>query len=151
MSFDSPSSSEGRFSLPLRVYIEDTDAGGIVFYANYLKYFERARTELFRSLGFQLRDGFKDQVSYVVHSLELKYHKPCLLDESLIATARIDKVGASYLEFEQTVEAAEGSGVSKSANDVRVSGRVRVACVNLTTMKPQRLPVALLEALKNKR
>lgn len=97
-----------EFSLPLRIYIEDTDAGGIVFYANYLKFFERARTEFIRARGIELRSSFDDGLSFVVNRVELDYKQPCLLDELLSVTAKIIKVGSSYMVFEQSVRDAEG-------------------------------------------
>lgn len=128
-----------RFSIPVRVYIEDTDAGGIVFYANYLKFMERARTEYIRSLGVELRAGMKQNISYVVHSLEIKYHKPARLDDLVVVTANVLKVGKTYLIFEQHV-------IDKS-EAVLVSAQVKVACVSLDTGKPRALDSELINAL----
>ena len=75
-----------KFSLPIRVYVEDTDAGGIVFYANYLKYMERARTELMRKLGFD-KPALFDGMQFVVHEVSLKYHSPAVLDDQICVTA----------------------------------------------------------------
>ena len=78
------------FRLPIRVYVEDTDAGGIVFYANYLKFMERARTELMRSLGFD-KPALFDGLQFVVHEVALKYHSPAILDDEIIVTAVLSK------------------------------------------------------------
>ena len=81
-----------EFSLPLRVYIEDTDAGGIVFYVNFLKYMERARTDFMRSLGLDRRAIFNAEIMFVVSDIALKYHLPARLDDQLEATARLATV-----------------------------------------------------------
>ncbi|UZE97598.1 tol-pal system-associated acyl-CoA thioesterase [Alkalimarinus alittae] len=128
-----------HFSLPIRVYIEDTDAGGIVFYANYLKFMERSRTEYIRSLGIELRTGMQQNISYVVHSLEIKYKKSARLDDLITVTSEIIKVGKTYLVFEQHV-------VDEN-NTVLVSAEVKVACVSLDSGKPRALDKHLLEAL----
>lgn len=127
------------FSLPVRVYIEDTDAGGIVFYANYLKYFERARTELMRSIGYELRNGMKKNINYVVHSLELKYLHSARLDDLIQVHALIEKIGRTFIVFKQW---------ATDENDLTLAeGMVKVACVNLDTAKPRVLPTELLEKL----
>lgn len=128
-----------EFSLPIRVYIEDTDAGGIVFYANYLKYFERARTELVRKAGYELRAHLNENISYVVHSLNLRYLKPARLDDEVVAHAKVAKLGRTYFEFEQKVTLNE---------EVLVEGGVKVACTHLDSGKPRALPDALVSALK---
>jgi len=128
------------FSLPIRVYIEDTDAGGIVFYANYLKYMERARTEFIRHLGVELRAGLQENISYVVHSLEVKYHKPARLDDLLMVSAEVLKVANTYIAFTQKVYAECGA--------LLVSAQVKVACVSLDEGKPRRLSEKLSCALR---
>ncbi len=128
-----------RHALPLRIYIEDTDAGGIVFYANYLKYFERARTELVRAHGIALRSGLADNVNYVVHRLNVEYRRPARLDDQIVVFAEIVAVGRTYIDFKQWVELSEGG--------LLVEGQVRVACINLDNGRPRRLPKALSESL----
>ncbi|MFT7185849.1 MAG: 4-hydroxybenzoyl-CoA thioesterase [Pseudohongiellaceae bacterium] len=130
-----------NFSLPIRIYIEDTDAGGIVFYANYLKYFERARTEFIRALDFELRACMADNINFVVHSLDLKYLRPAKLDEVVNVYAKILEKGRTFMLFEQKVENGLG--------EVIVKGDVKVACVHLDTGKPRVLPVELLNKLEN--
>lgn len=128
------------FSMPVRVYIEDTDAGGIVYYVNYLKYMERARTEFMRAQGFDKRFIFTADLMFVVHSVEVQYLRPARLDDELQVTAEIVENGAAQLLFEQRI--------LRAADEV-CSGRVRVACVDVTTLKPRRIPRNLLAALKS--
>lgn len=92
------------FSLPLRVYIEDTDAGGIVYYVNYLKFMERARTEYMRALGFDKQFIFSPELMFVVKNVQLGYRQPAHLDDELAVTAQITKLGGC-----QYVPAAAGA------------------------------------------
>ncbi len=128
-----------EFSLSLRVYIEDTDAGGIVFYANYLKYMERARTEFIRKIGVELRAGLEQNISYVVHSLNIKYLRSAKLDDLISVTAAIVRVGKTYLEFDQRVVDINGNTL--------VTAQVKVACVSLDTGKPRVLDEKLARAI----
>jgi tol-pal system-associated acyl-CoA thioesterase len=132
-------SQANGFSLPIRIYIEDTDAGGIVFYANYLKYFERARTEFIRTLEFELRACMSENINFVVHSLDLKYLRPAKLDEVVHVYAKIKEKGRTYMLFEQKVE--------NDLGEVLVAGNVKIACVHLDTGKPRALPEELLNKL----
>ena len=127
------------FTLPVRVYIEDTDAGGIVFYANYLKFFERARTEFFRSRGIELRQCFSRNINYVVHSLSIQYKKSALLDDLLLISADPIKIGKTYLIFAQKAVNARG--------DVLVEAEVKIACLSLDTARPRTLPDDLTATL----
>ncbi len=129
------------FQWPVRVYIEDTDAGGIVYYANYLRFMERARTEFIRSLGFPRLETIDPSVLFVVHSLNLTYHRPARLDQELVVSADMAKLGRTYMVFNQKV-------MDGKHGDVLVSGEVMVACINQASFKPVRLPVPLNEALR---
>lgn len=124
--------------LPIRVYIEDTDAGGIVYYVNYLKFMERARTELLRSLGFGKTAIFSEELMFVVHSTQIKYLGPARLDELLSVTARIEKLGRTYFIFQQQV-LHEGKVITEA--------EVKVACVQRESMQPARLPASIVEAV----
>ena len=128
-----------EFSLPIRVYIEDTDAGGIVYYVNYLKYMERARTEYMRSLGFGKRYIFTHELMFVVKQLGLDYQSPARLDDELKTTASISSLGGASMSFRQTVSCEER---------ILVSGQVQIACVDRKTMNPKRLPAAMKERLE---
>ena len=127
-----------EFALPVRVYIEDTDAGGIVYYVNYLKFMERARTECLRALGFDRRYIFTEELLFVVHSVDVKYHRPARLDDELMVSAKIVENGAAQLLFEQRI--------LRAAEEI-CSGHVRVACVDAGTLKPRRIPSHFRDAL----
>lgn len=130
------SSDRHNSYLPIRVYIEDTDAGGIVFYANYLKYFERGRTEFFRARGFELRKGIADNINYVVHSLNVRYIKSARLDDELIVETSILNIGKTYLDFSQKAFNKE--------KELIVSAEVKIACLHYDSGKPRRLPESLI-------
>lgn len=116
---------------PLRVYFEDTDAGGIVYYANYLKFAERARTELLRSLGIESAALMaKDNIALIVRSCSLDYLKPAKLDDALEVHTRIEKVGGASLSGEQTIK--------RGGIDLVVV-KIKLACSGLDG-KPARLP-----------
>jgi 4-hydroxybenzoyl-CoA thioesterase/acyl-CoA thioester hydrolase len=127
-----------EFTWPLRVYIEDTDAGGIVYYVNYLKYMERARTESMRVLGFGKQFIFDQQVMFVVHSLQVDYRKPARLDDQLDVTANIVKIGRTYLVFEQRV--------CRQGEELCLA-QVKIACVDKQTVKPAAIPEQILDRL----
>lgn len=124
--------------MPLRVYMEDTDAGGIVFYVNYLKFFERARTEYMRALGFHKAAFIDESLMFVVTSLTTKYLRPAKLDEQLIVTATVIAAAKASLSFEQQVY---------RGNEVLCKAQVSLACVDKVTLKPKRIPEALLSVL----
>jgi len=127
------------FNWPVRVYYEDTDAGGVVFYANYLKFFERARTEMLRQAGFE-QDRLLAElgVLFVVRSVGLDYLKPARFNDQLDVSACIVEIKKTSLTFEQAV----------TRNlDILCTGSVRIACIDVRTMKPQPIPVAILEQL----
>ena len=131
---------EARFELPIRVYIEDTDAGGIVFHAKYLHYMERARTEWVRSCGVGLRAGLADNISYVVQRLDIHYAVAAKLDDELLVTAEPVAFGRVWMDFRQRVLRAADRKVLSDSN-------VRVACVALDTGRPRRLPENMQELL----
>ncbi len=123
-----------EFSLPIRVYIEDTDAGGIVYYVNYLKYLERARTELMRTFGLERAAVADAGWNFVVSDVSLSYREPARLDDQLHATAVISAVGGATINFHQKVH---------RAGAVLVSGDIQIACVDRGTGRPTRLDAAL--------
>jgi 4-hydroxybenzoyl-CoA thioesterase/acyl-CoA thioester hydrolase len=128
-----------EFRLPIRVYVEDTDAGGIVFYANYLKFMERARTELMRSLGFD-KPALFDGMQFVVHEVSLKYHSPAMLDDQLVVTAVLTK--ATKVRFEMTQQVF--------CNDtLLVEGKVNVACVSVDSKRPVGMPKLMYTTLSS--
>jgi acyl-CoA thioester hydrolase len=134
---------EGEFSWPLRVYWEDTDAGGIVFYANYLKFFERARTEWLRSLGIG-QQALRETTGglFVVIETSLKYHRPARLDDELLVTACLLESGRASMTIRQQVLK------TGSAGELLCEGTIRIGWVNAASMKPERIPTTVLEVLK---
>ncbi|MGO1502692.1 MAG: tol-pal system-associated acyl-CoA thioesterase [Marinobacter sp.] len=120
------------FAWPLRVYIEDTDAGGIVFHARYLHYMERARTEWVRSCGIGLRAGMADNISYVVQRLSIHYVAPAVLDDELTVTTEPVAFGRVWMEFRQRVTRVRDKKQLCEA-------QVRVACIALDSGRPRRL------------
>lgn len=129
----------GEFSLPLRVYIEDTDAGGIVYYVNYLKYIERARTEFMRSLGMDRSAIFNGEVMFVVRDLAVNYRAPARLDDLLEATATLAGIGGASLDLRQTV---------RRGDETLVEADVRLACVDPASLNPRRIPKVMLATLR---
>lgn len=125
-----------EFSTNFRVYLEDTDAGGIVYYVNYLKYMERARTEWLRKLGAEF-DGLQQLgCQFVVHSVQANYKKPARMDDELTVTAQIEKLGRTYVIFKQQV--------LKQSN-VLCEAAVKVACVDADSLRPRILPDVLIQ------
>lgn len=133
------------FEWPLRVYWEDTDAGGIVFYANYLKFFERARTEWLRARGIG-QQALREQTGgmFVVSETSLKYHRPARLDDELVITAQLEQAGRAGLTLVQT---ALRQNAATSQSDLLCEGRIRIAWVCAQTLKPERIPAQVLEKL----
>ncbi len=127
-----------EYRLPIRVYIEDTDAGGIVYYVNYLKYFERARTELIRSLGVAKTAVMEDGSVFVLTSAAIDYHVPARLDDQLEAVAEVVGSGAATIEFKQAV-VRSGTALA--------TGQVTVALTDGSSGKPKRMPKGLRELL----
>ena len=136
------------FELPIRIYWEDTDAGGIVFYANYLKFFERTRTEWLRALGFGqqvLRDTSGGM--FVVSDTTVKYHSPARLDDTLIVTAELQNGGKASLTIAQRAY-LRTSGQTPTIDRLLAEGTIRLGWVDSITLKPGRIPAPVLEALK---
>ena len=131
------------YEFPIRVYWEDTDAGGIVFYANYLKFFERARTEWLRSLGVA-QQALKEETGgmFVVSETGLRYHRPARLDDELIVTAELREAGrASLVLAQQALRRRDGNA------ELLCDGTIRIGWVDCASMKPARIPAVILEKL----
>lgn len=128
-----------EFSWPVRVYYEDTDAGGVVFYANYLKFFERARTEMLRHLGFE-QDQLREQegLLFVVRSVQVDYLKPARFNEQIDVSAKIIERKKTSLIFEQSI---------MRQRDLLCTGVVRIACLDAQSMKPKLIPNVILHQL----
>ncbi len=133
------------FEWRLRVYWEDTDAGGIVFYANYLKFFERARTEWLRSLGVQ-QHALRQQTGgmFVVSETQVKYHRPAVLDDQLCVTASLSQSGRASLVIGQQAWRLNPLG---EREHLLCEGQIRIGWVNAQTLHPERIPSTILERL----
>ena len=128
------------FTWTVRVYYEDTDAGGIVFYANYLKFFERARTEWLRAIGVGQQELI-DRIGagFVVKSATIDYHAPARLDDEVRLTLAVEKLGRVSVEFAQ--QAWRGEQLLAEAS-------VKVACVDLATVRPRSLPADVADKMR---
>lgn len=131
------------FSIPVRVYYEDTDAGGVVYYANYLRFFERCRTEWMRAAGYgQAQLASESGIGFVARKASCEYLKPARLDDELSIGLEVEKLTRVRVIFRQW---------ARRGDDLLVTGNVEIACVNMATMSPSPIPDFLhakLEALK---
>jgi acyl-CoA thioester hydrolase len=131
------------FRFQLRVYWEDTDAGGVVFYANYLKFFERARTEWLRSLGHeQERMRTETGVVFVVTDTTLRYLSPARLDDLLAVTVEVRHAGRAQMTIAQ-----QAWRQTSQRDTLLAEGTIRIACVDAGTFRPQRIPNSIVETL----
>lgn len=132
------------FDWPIRVYYEDTDAAGIVYYANYLKFLERGRTEWLRSLGFDQSELSVDPgVVFAVRSVSIEYLKPARFDDRLTVRTRIGQAGRVSLEFVQQILRGDAAGDA----ELLTGASVKVACLDARRMRPRALPAALVKEL----
>ncbi|HEY6456807.1 MAG TPA: tol-pal system-associated acyl-CoA thioesterase [Steroidobacteraceae bacterium] len=144
------------FTFPVRVYWEDTDAGGVVYYANYLRFMERARTEWLRTLGYCQRDLANNHgVLFAVTRVRIDYRRPARLDDELSVTCEPRTVGAASVSFAQNItrvcagnatDHAEAPGAFDPAPGVLTEAEVRIACLDARTFRPLRMPEFLLSA-----
>jgi len=133
------------FRLALRVYWEDTDAAGIVFYANFLKFFERARTEWLRNRGYsqeQLRT--ERRTGFIVTDASVSYRKPARLDDLLDVTVALTRVGQASLQIAQQALRIVPDGT----NELLADGTIRIGCVELGTYRPRRIPTEILQSIQ---
>lgn len=138
------------FVWPVRVYWEDTDAGGIVFYANYLKFFERARTEWLRSLGVQQQQLKQDTGGmFVVTGTELRYHRPAQLDDCLQISADVLALGrASMTLYQRAWRVVTPDTLTPTpTNELLCEGTIRIGWVDAQLMRPGRIPTHIVEVL----
>lgn len=127
--------SRTEHQFDLRIYWEDTDAGGVVFFVNYLKFFERARTEWLRELGFSQETWRTRGQSFIVSQVEVRYLKPARLDDYLRITTRIKNCGQASLTVNQ---------LAHRGSELLCQSDVRLGFVDLATLRPTRLPADLL-------
>jgi acyl-CoA thioester hydrolase len=173
MSLEKSNSSSTAFTFPMRIYWEDTDAGGIVYYANYLKFFERARSEWLRQLGVEQGTLLANEgCMFVVSEIQTKFHSPARIDDLLHVTVRIEKLGHASIQLRQsaylqksnviagdtTPTSTPTSVVSSLSTSSELSaspaqltrvcdGWVRLACVQQTSMRPAAIPKSIVSRL----
>ena len=129
------------FVWPVRVYYEDTDSGGVVYYANYLKFMERARTEWLRAHGFEQDVLLRDQrVLFAVRSLSVDYHRPARFNDRLEIISRVAATGGASLTFAQTIQRVD-------AAELLCSARIKVACIGARHFQPCRMPRELMREI----
>lgn len=125
------------FEWPVRVYWEDTDAGGVVYYANYLRFLERCRTEWLRSRGIAQRELAATRgVQFMVLGLSIEYRAAARLDDSLVVTCAMTPEGRTTAVFEQQIWRAAGE---REARELLIEAQVRVVCVDAKTLRPRRI------------
>ncbi len=160
------------FCWAARVYWEDTDGGGVVYYANYLKFMERARTEWLRAAGFSQQALAAEQgIIFAVTHVEVDYRRPARLDDELIVTCEPQRMGAASLSFAQRVHRgavdraagvgelpigarelpAGAGGPPSGVGELLAEAAVEIACVDAHTFRPQRLPQFLIDVLNEER
>ncbi len=138
-TLNSKRSAPNAFTWPVRVYYEDTDAAGVVFYANYLKFMERARTEWLRALGFeQTTLNLEHNVVFVVRALTIEFLRPALFNDGLEITVEFAGARGSLIELAQTV---------RRGRETLLTSQVKVACVNTRSFKPVRIPGPVIQKL----
>lgn len=132
------------FLWPIRVYYEDTDAGGIVYYANYLKFLERARTEWLRSLGIEQDTWLEHRIGFVVRQVQMDLLRPARFNDELCVTVVVERLKRASVEFSQQVLDNE--------NNVLCQAQIRAACVNLgeagSAVRAVPMPTEIIEVLK---
>jgi acyl-CoA thioester hydrolase len=129
------------FSLPIRIYFEDTDSGGIVYHSNYLKFMERARTEWLSALGIDQRHLKQDKhIIFVVHRIDIQYKLPARFNDNLIVKSELKDIGSSKIEFRQMIY---------RENEMLIDASVDVACIDSEKFKPVRIPPTIKQAMES--
>jgi acyl-CoA thioester hydrolase len=133
--------SAPNFSCKYRVYWEDTDAGGVVYYANYLKFMERCRTEWLRALGVdQHRMRMERRLQFAVVDMQIQFLRPAVLDDEVVVTAELQRLTGATIEFKQAVYRGDSQ---------LISAGTRVACLDSATLKPRAIPKDLFQEWRN--
>ncbi|VAW55396.1 Tol-Pal system-associated acyl-CoA thioesterase [hydrothermal vent metagenome] len=140
-----------EFSWPVRVYYEDTDSGGVVYYANYLKFMERARTEFLRVLGFQ-QDQLQQELGiiFAVHSANIQYIKPARFNDELNVITSITSLGNASILFKQTAHlvSSHDNAHVNVIETVLAEADIKVACLKAETFKPKSIPASIKEKIQ---
>ncbi|MGQ8366770.1 tol-pal system-associated acyl-CoA thioesterase [Glaciecola sp. 1036] len=130
-----------KFELELRVYFEDTDAGGIVYHANYLKFMERARTDWVRSMGISQQELLEHSIAFVVKDMEIKFQQSAVLDDLLRITCEPVKIGNVSVKMTQNIY--------NNKNQCLVSAQVKIGCVNTVDKTPAKIPDAIMRDMRS--
>ncbi|HEB54982.1 MAG TPA: tol-pal system-associated acyl-CoA thioesterase [Gammaproteobacteria bacterium] len=126
------------FLWPVQIYYEDTDAGGVVYYANYLKFMERARTEWLRSLGLEQDELIaRESVIFAVRSVQVDYLRPARFNDALTVSAEVVEQGRASLTFVQLIR-------KNNDDTILCQGRIKIACLDCNSFKPRPLPAPLV-------
>ena len=129
------------FSLPVRIYFEDTDSGGVVYHSNYLKFMERARTEWLRSIGIDQRHLKQDhQIMFVVHRIDIQFKLPARFNDELIVKSELKDIGSSKIEFRQMIYRND---------EMLIDASVDIACIDSEKFKPVRIPPTIKQAMES--
>ena len=129
------------FSLPIRIYFEDTDSGGVVYHSNYLKFMERARTEWLRSIGIDQRHLKQDhQIMFVVHRIDIQYKLPARFNDDLIVKSELKDIGSSKIEFRQMIYRND---------EILIDASVDIACIDSEKFKPVRIPPTIKQTMES--
>ncbi len=149
-SNNNPSTKE--FSWPVRVYYEDTDSGGVVYYANYLKFMERARTELLRSIGYE-QDQLQQELGiiFAVHSANIQYKKPARFNNELNVLTSVTSLGKASIHFKQSIYLEPSHDVAVATGSaptvLLAEAEIIIACLNANKFLPQSIPASIIEKM----
>ena len=129
------------FSLPIRIYFEDTDSGGVVYHSNYLKFMERARTEWLRALGIDQRLLKQDShIMFVVHRIDIQFKLPARFNDDLIVKSELKDIGSSKIEFRQMIYRND---------EMLIDASVDIACIDSEKFKPVRIPPTIKQTMES--
>ena len=129
------------FFLPVRIYFEDTDSGGVVYHANYLKFMERARTEWLRSVGIdQHHLKYHAHIMFVVHRIDIQYKLPARFNDDLVVKSELLEIGSSKIEFRQMIYRHE---------EMLIDAHVDIACIDSEKFKPVRIPSTVKQTMES--
>jgi acyl-CoA thioester hydrolase len=129
------------FSLPIRIYFEDTDSGGVVYHSNYLKFMERARTEWLRSIGIDQRHLKQDNhIMFVVHRIDIQFKLPARFNDELIVKSELKDIGSSKIEFRQMIYRND---------EMLIDASVDIACIDSKKFKPVRIPPTIKQTMES--
>ena len=129
------------FSLPIRIYFEDTDSGGVVYHSNYLKFMDRARTEWLRSIGIDQRHLKQDhQIMFVVHRIDIQFKLPARFNDDLIVKSELKDIGSSKIEFRQMIYRND---------EMLIDASVDIACIDSEKFKPVRIPTTIKQTMES--